>query len=193
MQEEAQELHVFFEYDFMLSLWTCYCYCCHYHCHCQCYRYGCSCSYSCGDCFCYCYSYTSYSHAYAKSRCYNYSYSYFYQLLSLRLRLRRGSLLGHPAFIQAAHPAGPDQLPKLPDFQCAWRLLLLCASPRANRARTMPPWHTPGDMMMMPSGRRCRTLSGERATAEATAPAACWAASASWAMRCLPSAHCSYV
>ena len=31
------------------------------------------------------------------------------------------------------------QLPKLPDLQCSWLLLLLCASPRANHAlRTVP-------------------------------------------------------
>ena len=58
-----------------------------------------------------------------------------------------GSPLGHPAFVQAwaeerlrAEQELVDQLPKLPDLQCAWLLLLFCASPRANHAiRTMPP------------------------------------------------------
>ena len=58
-----------------------------------------------------------------------------------------GSPLGHPAFVQAwaeerlrAEQELLDQLPKLPDLQCAWLLLLFCASPRANHAiRTMPP------------------------------------------------------
>ena len=35
-----------------------------------------------------------------------------------------------------------DQLPELPDLQCAWLLLAQCASPRANHAlRTVPPNH----------------------------------------------------
>ena len=35
-----------------------------------------------------------------------------------------------------------DQLPKLPDLQCARLLLAQCASPRANHAlRTVPPDH----------------------------------------------------
>ena len=58
-----------------------------------------------------------------------------------------GSPVGHPAFVQGwaeerlrAEQLLLDQLPKLPDLQCAWLLLLLCASPRANHAiRTMPP------------------------------------------------------
>ena len=58
-----------------------------------------------------------------------------------------GSPVGHPAFVQAwaedrlrAEQELLDQLPKLPDLQRAWLLLLLCASPRANHAiRTMPP------------------------------------------------------
>ena len=33
-----------------------------------------------------------------------------------------------------------DMLPKLPDLQCAWILLLMCAVPRANHwLRTTPP------------------------------------------------------
>ena len=55
-----------------------------------------------------------------------------------------GSPVGHPAFVQAwaeerlrTEQQLLDQLPKL---QCAWLLLRLCASPRANHAiRTMPP------------------------------------------------------
>ena len=58
-----------------------------------------------------------------------------------------GSPVGHPAFVQGwaeerlrTEQLLLDQLPKLPDLQCAWLLLLLCASPRANHAiRTMPP------------------------------------------------------
>ena len=58
-----------------------------------------------------------------------------------------GSPVGHPAFVQAwaedrlrAEQELLDQLLKLPDVQCAWLLLLMCASPRANHAiRTMPP------------------------------------------------------
>ena len=54
---------------------------------------------------------------------------------------------GHPAFVQAwaeerlrTEQQLFDQLPKLPDLQCALLLLRLCASPRANHAiRTMPP------------------------------------------------------
>ena len=58
-----------------------------------------------------------------------------------------GSPVGHLAFVQGwaeerlrTEQLLLDQLPKLPDLQCAWLLLLLCASPRANHAiRTMPP------------------------------------------------------
>ena len=58
-----------------------------------------------------------------------------------------GSPVGHPAFVQGwaeerlrTEQLLLDQLPTLLDLQCAWLLLLLCASPRANHAiRTMPP------------------------------------------------------
>ena len=58
-----------------------------------------------------------------------------------------GTPLGHPAFVQAwaedrmrLERQLLDHLPHLPDLQCAWLLLLMCASPRANHAiRTLPP------------------------------------------------------
>ena len=59
-----------------------------------------------------------------------------------------GSPVSHPAFVQAwaedrlrAEQELFDQLPKLPDLQCACLPLLMCASPRASHAiRTiMPP------------------------------------------------------
>ena len=58
-----------------------------------------------------------------------------------------GSPVGHPDFIAAwtAQRMAQEQellehLPLLPDLQCAWLLLALCASPRANHAlRTVPP------------------------------------------------------
>ena len=88
-----------------------------------------------------------------------------------------------------------DQLPKLPDLQCAWLLLRLCASPRANHAiRTMPPsqsaayasahdaavWATLQAFLGGPS-ERDNGLAREvaalpAALAKLTAPAACWAA-----------------
>ena len=58
-----------------------------------------------------------------------------------------GSPVGHPDFIAAwtAQRMAQEQellehLPLLPDLQCAWLLLALCVSPRANHAlRTVPP------------------------------------------------------
>ena len=58
-----------------------------------------------------------------------------------------GSPVGHPDFMAAwtAQRMAQEQellehLPLLPDLQCAWLLLALCASPRANHAlRTVPP------------------------------------------------------
>ena len=58
-----------------------------------------------------------------------------------------GSPVGHPDFMAAwtAQRMAQEQellehLPFLPDLQCAWLLLALCASPRANHAlRTVPP------------------------------------------------------
>ena len=57
-----------------------------------------------------------------------------------------GAPIGHPAFIQAWADERLQEerrllheLPELPDLQCAWLLLALCASPRANHAlRTLP-------------------------------------------------------
>ena len=58
-----------------------------------------------------------------------------------------GSPICHPDFVRAwaderIHPERQllDHLPQLPNFQCEWLLLHMCASPRANHAiRTMPP------------------------------------------------------
>ena len=58
-----------------------------------------------------------------------------------------GTPVGHADFVQAWADARLqeerrllDELPHLPDLQCAWLLLLFCASPRANHAlRTLPP------------------------------------------------------
>ncbi|OLP83702.1 hypothetical protein AK812_SmicGene35526 [Symbiodinium microadriaticum] len=58
-----------------------------------------------------------------------------------------GTPIGHQDFVQAwaarrlkEEERLLSQLPKLPDLQCSWLLLLLCASPRANHAlRTVPP------------------------------------------------------
>ena len=58
-----------------------------------------------------------------------------------------GTPIGHQDFVQAWAARRLEeeerllsQLPKLPDLQCSWLLLLLCASPRANHAlRTVPP------------------------------------------------------
>ena len=58
-----------------------------------------------------------------------------------------GTPVGHADFVQAWADARLqeerrllDELPRLPDLQCAWLLLLFCASPRANHAlRTLPP------------------------------------------------------
>ena len=58
-----------------------------------------------------------------------------------------GTPIGHRDFVQswAARRLEDEerllrQLPKLPDLQCSWLLLQMCASPRANHAlRTVPP------------------------------------------------------
>ena len=55
--------------------------------------------------------------------------------------------VGRPDFVQAWSDKRLreerrllEELPHLPDLQCVWLLLLLCASPRANHAlRTLPP------------------------------------------------------
>ena len=58
-----------------------------------------------------------------------------------------GTPLGHPRFV-AAHTdiwlvdevRLLQELPLLPDLQCAWLLLAMCASPRADHfLRTLPP------------------------------------------------------
>ena len=120
-----------------------------------------------------------------------------------------GSPVGHPAFVQAwaeerlrTEQQLLDQLPKLPDLQCAWLLLRLCASPRANHAiRTMPPsqsavyasahdaavWATLQALLGGPSeqdnglAREVAALPAALGglglqSAELTAPAAYWAA-----------------
>ena len=58
-----------------------------------------------------------------------------------------GAPLGQPAFVKAhlaerlhEEQAFLEQLPDLPDLQCAWSLLLYCAVPRANHLlRLLPP------------------------------------------------------
>ena len=58
-----------------------------------------------------------------------------------------GTPIGHPAFVRAwseerlrDEQALLEQLTQLPDLQCAWLLLAMCASPRANHVlRTVPP------------------------------------------------------
>ena len=58
-----------------------------------------------------------------------------------------GTPIGHPHFIASWAESRMlterellNQLPRLPDLQCAWLLLAMCASPRANHAlRTVPP------------------------------------------------------
>ena len=58
-----------------------------------------------------------------------------------------GTPIGHPHFIASWAESRVrteqellSQLPRLPDLQCAWLLLAMCASPRANHAlRTVPP------------------------------------------------------
>ena len=126
-----------------------------------------------------------------------------------------GSPVGHPAFVQGwaeerlrTEQLLLDQLPKLPDLQCAWLLLLLCASPRANHAiRTMPPsayarghddaiWATLQTMLggvgdrEAVQARLLAALPGALCglglqSAQLTAPAAYWAA---WA-DALPALH----
>ena len=61
--------------------------------------------------------------------------------------LALGTPIGEEAFVRswgddrlAEEAVLLEQLPLLPDLQCAWLLLLFCASPRANHAlRTVPP------------------------------------------------------
>ena len=58
-----------------------------------------------------------------------------------------GSPLGSAAFVQAALANTLEEqgrlltlLPQLPDLQCAWILLSMCAAPRSNHTlRTVPP------------------------------------------------------
>ena len=58
-----------------------------------------------------------------------------------------GVPIGHAEYVRAWAEARMqeeqellDQLPQLPDLQCAWLLLAMCAAPRANHAlRTVPP------------------------------------------------------
>ena len=58
-----------------------------------------------------------------------------------------GTPVGHPEFVRAwtgdrlqEERRLVTELPQLPDLQCAWLLLLFCASPRANHTlRTLPP------------------------------------------------------
>ncbi|CAE7522469.1 unnamed protein product [Symbiodinium natans] len=62
-----------------------------------------------------------------------------------------GTPISHPHFIASWAESRMrteqkllSQLPRLPDLQCAWRLLAMCASPRANHTlrtaqRTVPP------------------------------------------------------
>ena len=76
-----------------------------------------------------------------------------------------GTPLGHPAFVQAwaedrmrLERQLLDHLPHLPDLQCAWLLLLMCASPRTNHAiRTLPPSESVAyaRITTRPSGPRC--------------------------------------
>ena len=62
-----------------------------------------------------------------------------------------GTPVGHSEYVRAwattrAHKERYllEQLPRLPDLQCAWLLLAMCASPRANHAlRTVPPPRSP--------------------------------------------------
>ena len=58
-----------------------------------------------------------------------------------------GTPIGHPHFMASWAESRMrteqellSQLPRLPELQCAWLLLVMCASPRANHAlRTVPP------------------------------------------------------
>ena len=58
-----------------------------------------------------------------------------------------GTPIGHPHFIaswaEGRVRTGQEllsQLPRLPDLQCAWLLLAMCASPRANHALRCRRW-----------------------------------------------------
>ena len=63
-----------------------------------------------------------------------------------------GTPIGHPDFVRAwtAERLHEEikllqQLPLLPDLQCSWLLLSMCASPRANHAlQTLPPSESRG-------------------------------------------------
>ena len=75
-----------------------------------------------------------------------------------------------------------DHLPHLPDLQCAWLLLLMCASTRANHAlRNIPPEdvrHTPRDATVQCARRyREQTAEGEPL------------ASTAWAIAATPATH----
>ena len=120
-----------------------------------------------------------------------------------------GTPIGHPHFIASWAESRMlterellNQLPRFPDLQCAWLLLAMCASPRANHAlRTVPPldiagyaqahddaaWETlQACLGGVASGeadgeRKLATLPASRgglglASAVRTAPAAYWAA-----------------
>ena len=58
-----------------------------------------------------------------------------------------GTPVGDPAFVQqwlgeetAKHRTFLERIPLVPDVQCAWRLLLMCASPRVvHTLRNLPP------------------------------------------------------
>ena len=64
----------------------------------------------------------------------------------------RGTPIGHPEFVRAWAAERMqeerkllEQLPELPDLQCSWLLLSMCASTRANHAlRTLPPSESRG-------------------------------------------------
>ena len=58
-----------------------------------------------------------------------------------------GTPIGHPHFIASWSESRVrteqellSQLPRLPDLQCAWLLLAMCASPRANHALRCRRW-----------------------------------------------------
>ena len=116
-----------------------------------------------------------------------------------------GSPIGHPEYVRAWAEARLheeqqllQQLPQLPDLQCAWLLLTLCASPRANHAvRTVPPtqvasyaaqhdqaiWETLQACLggVPEHARRLATLPADMGglglqSAQRTSPAAYWAA-----------------
>ena len=64
-----------------------------------------------------------------------------------RVFLALGTPIGHPAYV-ASHTGTRlreearllQELPLLPDLQCAWLILAMCAAPRADHLlRTLPP------------------------------------------------------